>query len=161
MGDYYNGSITIGGKLPRSRIAELCDAVDAEGAGFDWGEHDVTAEKVAAMIEAADFDGELSLYNNEADNGCFPGLEARCRDLGLAYCRHSDADGEDEAETVYWRPGMGEPEAVGADNAGHLMVPVDSVRDAIQGDDVGLRRRLDALLAPYDATIPRLEVVAG
>jgi hypothetical protein len=161
MGDYYNGSITIGGKLPRSKIVELCDAVDAEGAGFDWGEHDANAAAVAALVEADDFDGELSIYSNEALGGSFEDLEVVCRDLGLAYCRHSDADGEAEAETVYWRPGMAEPESVGADNAGHLMVSVDAVRDAIKGDDVGLRRRLDALLEPYDATIPRLEIVAG
>jgi hypothetical protein len=160
MGDYYNGSITIGGKLPRSKIMELCAAVGAEGAGFDWGVEDANAEAVAALVESADFDGELSVYANDALNGSFEDLEDTCRDLGLAYCRHSDACGEAEAETVYWRPGMGEPEAVGADNEGHLMIPVDSVRDAIKGDDVGLRRRLDALLAPYDTTIPKLEIVA-
>jgi hypothetical protein len=160
MGEYCPGQITIGGKLPKSKIPELAEAIDAEGVGFDWNEKDANAEAIVALLARPDFDGKLDLYDARASYGTFEDLETSLRELGLAYNRHSDAVAEAEAETVYWKPGMDEPEELNADNEGHLMVPVEAIREALDGDLDGLHGRIEALLAPYDDAIPALEIVA-
>jgi hypothetical protein len=117
--------IDIGGVLPASLINELLEAINDE-IGERVGGPDTEAElrETLSTMETPDtirWDG-LSNY------GMCDDVTAFCRKHGLSYIHHSEANGEYDAYTYYWVPGMDGQEAIQSDSGGNCMVDADKVR---------------------------------
>jgi hypothetical protein len=106
----------------------------------------------------------LCLCDEQANYGEFPELEAACRKLGLAYCRHSEASFDCDAELADWRPGMKEPLVRTSSNINShdSYVPIEAVRKALALIETGhTMKALNALrqLCPNISELPTFEIV--
>lgn len=138
MSERMSGWIQIGGKLPRSKARQLCEAISTSRVSLDWG--DATFEpKSPEELFAARKDDRLWLCDNEASWGEFPDLEEACRELGLPYTRCSDGTGVYDAERVDWRPGMESPlSRICSNESGEkILIAEESVRNALAALEAG------------------------
>ena len=133
MGERYPGQITIGGKLPAALLEEFLSELNSAGArtgGYDGDPfHAADAD---GLRGALDDDGHLVLADAEASYGQFEELEAFCVEHGIPFDRHSDAHYEFDAQNVYFRPGMRNPESVPSNNAGDDLFSADAVRPVVK-----------------------------
>ena len=120
-------------------------------------------------------DGHLVLADAEASYGQFEELEAFCVEHGIPFDRHSDAHYEFDAQNVYFRPGMRNPESVPSNNAGDDLFSADAVRpvvkeltrvvtagltrEKLKAAAVKIIRHLNSLLPPEIEPLPPLEIV--
>lgn len=104
MADRIAAEISIGGPIPRSLVPELCDVIQAEGVGLEWGDR-AFHPKTQADLERALCDGYLVLRDDEASNGQFDDLEDWCQEHGLAYDRQTEPKYEYDGELAQFRPG--------------------------------------------------------
>jgi hypothetical protein len=82
--EYTNCAMRIGGKIKRSDVKKLVEAIVNDGAGIDW--EPVDEEKALAAIEdAAAEKMHLSINANDQPWGRFEEVEALCHALGLTY----------------------------------------------------------------------------
>ncbi|WP_288806378.1 hypothetical protein [uncultured Novosphingobium sp.] len=83
MGNRVSASITIGGQVSHEDYLALAQLIADEGLACEWD---------GPPFEAGDHaEGEaLHLFAHEVAGGRFDALEAKCRELGLAYARWSD-----------------------------------------------------------------------
>jgi hypothetical protein len=175
MGEYYPGTITIGGKVPATLLDEFLSEVASAGASVgDYEEATFAAGTVEELLKVLDEDRHLRLADAQASYGQFEGLERFLQEHGIPFDRHSDAHYECDAENVYFRPGMELPVRVPSDNAGDDLMDVDKVRPiagelarlATAGLDkegllaavVKASGKLNAALPPEVTLLPLLEV---
>ena len=117
MSARYSTWIRIGGSLERSRAERLIKAIRADFARLDWGEPPFPPTNADELL-AARTGEHLRLCDEEARYGESNAIELACRELGLAYRRHSEAWCGEDAILVDWRPGMTEPLVRVASNEG-------------------------------------------
>jgi len=150
MGTYMSGHITIGGTLSRRRRLTLAAAAAAEGVSSDWGAEALTRRECLALLNQAHVDQEpVEFYDEQASYGHFEDLETVCRELGLTYAVHSEAEAEYDASYTWWRPGMDRPVACYAANNGTVLLDAEAVTQALAAE-----QPLDALRALLARELP-------
>jgi hypothetical protein len=105
--EHANAAISIAGKIKRSDLDKLAEAIVDDGAGIDW---DPVADDITALeeIEACAKDKRhLFLCASEQPWGRFEALEAICPELGLTFSAQYEAGGEWSPGMRFWHPGMG------------------------------------------------------
>lgn len=105
MSDRMAAEIRIGGKVKRSQLPKLCEAIRAEGVSFDWGDaqvDDIAPENITQYVNE---DGVLCFCDDQAKYGEFEALEAILVKLGIAFDRDSEGKYEYDPETRSFRPG--------------------------------------------------------
>ncbi|GMU20588.1 MAG: hypothetical protein AMXMBFR13_06850 [Phycisphaerae bacterium] len=105
MSDRMSAEIRIGGKVKRSHLPKLCEAIRAEGVSFDWGDaqvDDIAPENITQYVSE---DGVLCFCDDQARYGEFEGLEAALVKLGIAFDRESEGKYEYDPEVRHYRPG--------------------------------------------------------
>ncbi|ODT83577.1 hypothetical protein [Phenylobacterium sp. SCN 70-31] len=83
MGNRVSASIVIGGQAPAELVDALCQAIEDERLGPDWGDSFETRDELVAYLRAG-IDG-VDLYGTEVNAGEFETLQAFCVEHGLAY----------------------------------------------------------------------------
>ena len=96
--EYANASMSIGGKVKRSDVERLVQAIVVAGAGIDWDPVD-EEEALAAIEDAARSNTHLTINANDQPWGRFEEVEALCHELDLTYVPEFEAGGE-------WHPGL-------------------------------------------------------
>jgi hypothetical protein len=111
MSDRAAVAIQIAGRIHRAKVAMLADAAQADDAGEDYDGY-ADWDNLLDMIEGASQTQQcVSFRCGEKSGAIFEAIETRCRELGLAYARHSDAFVDSWGETIaFWLPGMAAPE---------------------------------------------------
>jgi hypothetical protein len=117
LGEWFNASVRIGGKMPRSLLPDLLDAIEQDGGGLDWDEGGITE---ADLIAAVAPNESLLITNPQASYGQMDAIEAFCRENGLAFRSACDAHYELAGEVHHWRPGFERVLSAGADNDGNV-----------------------------------------
>lgn len=149
MGDRVSASITIGGRLPKSLIPALLEAIEAEGLGLDYGEPGPTAEDIVSGEQ-------LFLADDEVNYGMFETLEAFCLEHDLPFRSCADGySGSFDPEVRILRPGAGEVKHYDATEDGN---PVLTLADLQR---LGSYEAAVEFLEAGDWQPPALEVVDG
>jgi len=132
MSSRFCASIRIGGQIKRSKVEPLLKEIGAAALSLEWGDAPFLPQNADELMEARQ-DKHLCLCDEQANYGEFPELEVACRELGLAYCRHSEASFDCDAELADWRPGMKKPLVrTGSNiNSHDSYVPIEAVRKAV------------------------------
>ena len=163
MSSRFCASIRIGGQIKRSKVEPLLKAIREAAVSLEWGDAAFLPQSADELAEAR---GEawLQLYDEQANYGEFPELEAACRKLGLAYCRHSEASFDGDAELADWRPGMKKVLIRHGSNINShdSYVPIEAVRKALGLLEAGQSdKALHALrqLCPDIPGLPPFEIV--
>lgn len=102
MVDRVSASIEIGGAISREDFSALSVVIADEGLAAEWDGEPFEAEHHIAGQS-------LRLFAHEVAWGRFDLLEARCRDLGLAYARWSGGNGGQWGPQRVISTGAGEP----------------------------------------------------
>ncbi len=163
MSSRYAAWIRIGGTIERAKAEPLLKAVRDAWAKRDWNAEPFQPSTVDELLEARE-EGWLWLYDEEARYGEFEGIESACRELGLSYCRHTEAWCGDDAILIDWRPGMEEPLVrIGSnDNSDVALVPTDAVGRALAALEAGETSeaiRILKHLCPQVPALPPFEIV--
>ena len=138
MSSRYAAWIRIGGTVERANAEPLLKAVRDAWAKRDWNAEPFQPSTVDELLDARE-DGWLWLCDEEAKYGEFEAIEGACRELGLSYCRHTEAWCGEDAILIDWRPGMQEPvERVSSnDNSDAVLVSEETVREALDALEAG------------------------
>jgi hypothetical protein len=160
--DYFPGEITIGGAVPAALVVGLCQAVNAQGVGLEWGVEGLIVADAAALRAAVDGHGHLWLCDSSATGGMFEELEEFLQAHDLPYDRRSDAfGGEYDGELICFRPG-GEPREFVTDSDGCIVVPRATVQSALAQlaveDGAGARALLEAAIGQDLPALPAFTV---
>ena len=83
MGNRVSASIVIGGRAPAELVDALCEAIEDERLGPDWGDSFESRDALIAYLRAGT-DG-VDLYGTEVNGGEFETLQAFCVEHGLVY----------------------------------------------------------------------------
>jgi hypothetical protein len=163
MSSRYAAWIRIGGTVDRASAGSLLNAVRQAWAKRDWNADPFQPSTIDELLEARE-DGWLWLYDEEAKYGEFEGIERVCRELGLSYCRHTEAWCGDDAVLLDWRPGMEQPlvRTGSNDNSDVALVPEDPVRNALaalEAGDAPAATRILEDLCPQVPDLPPFEIV--
>jgi len=139
-------TISIGGAIKRSDIERFIAAAENDYAYPDDGRGLLGA----ALIDAKLDNTALVLIGEDVPWGEFDELEALCRELGLAYARRSDPNQGNWGEhTVFWQPGMREPETIATRDGEPVMT----------GSEIARRIGGGQSAAPLAAELVRLKRV--
>jgi len=132
MSSRFCASIRIGGQIERSKVEPLLKELREAALSLEWGDAPFMPQNADELLQACG-GSWLSLCDEQANYGEFPELEAACRKLGLAYCRHSEASFDCDAELADWRPDMKKPlvRAGSNINSHDSYVPIEAVRKAL------------------------------
>jgi hypothetical protein len=126
MSEPIAAEIRIGGLICRSLVPKLIDVIDKQGVSVSWEEDPFDAKTAEELLELArDKDGKpghLSLIDLEANWGQFEGLEEFLVQQGIAFDRYSEAKHQYDAERVWFRPGMRDPETIITDGSHNPIV---------------------------------------
>lgn len=128
MGTHFPGRITIGGKLPRSKLDEFVRLAEFNSAGFDWDSDPFTKEELLEFLKSGETE-PLNLMSSEASFGRFEELEDWLSKNGMSYLITSDAYCEYGATIS----GVvnGQEFSVDADQDGDAIVGMDVVTSAL------------------------------
>lgn len=107
MGDYYSGSITIGGRVPAELLEEFMTLLKEEEVTLNWGGISFSPTSSDEIVHALSPDGYLEFYNDDLRNGCYETLEEWLRTHRIGFIRSSGSCGEYLPEVVHYRKGMG------------------------------------------------------
>jgi hypothetical protein len=151
MADHIPARIRIGGNLAVSLIGDLYDAVEEEGAGFEWGESGVGS--LEEFTEALDAETALELRYSDASYGQFEMLEAFCRANDLTYVSDRQGALEHDAQVRWWAPGMMEPAETLGTQDGQPAILINDVQAALNGVSAD-RDRIAAVEALLDKFSP-------
>lgn len=118
MPDRWNGQIWMGGELSRTKDSQadpetsvldaLISMINDSGASHEWGDAAANIKTAEGLDQYLDDDGLINLKDHQATNGEFEELETFCRENGIPYSRVSESYCENQAEEVWWLPGMKE-----------------------------------------------------
>lgn len=129
MSERIAASISIGGKVPRSLVPELCAALRNENLSINWGDEPLqpfTEEDLLRYVRGTWLSGE----DLEANWGEFPDLENFLRDHGIGFSRETQA-GVYNAEVEEYRPGWPKAETFCTDVDHKQTVLVQDIRDIL------------------------------
>ncbi len=160
MGTYFPGRITIGGKLPRSKLDEFVEMVDLSGARFDWAsDGSFTKEDLLEDLKT-ETPEPIHLMDGEASFGHFEDLENWLAKNGMSYLVSSDSYCEYEA-TINGLVN-GEPFSVDSNQSGDAVVGMEIVTSALaslkEGDIFAAIATLSAA-AKETPEVPPFEIV--
>lgn len=99
-----NASISIAGKLKRSDIPRLAEAIHNDYGWLDWDHVLSPGEAEDAILDAADEKLALQLTGSNVPWAEFDELEKLCEELGLPYARECEAGCDWGAHVVYFNP---------------------------------------------------------
>jgi len=109
MSDRFSAQIWIGGKVFRTDLEGLIEALHSDGASHDYGDAVIRWEDFRDSPDCIRFylnDGLLNLKDDQASYGRFDHTESFCIENNIPFDRWSDNYCEYPAETASWRPGM-------------------------------------------------------
>ena len=163
MSSRYAAWIRIGGTVEHAKAEPLLKAVRDACVKRDWLADPFQPSTIDELLDARE-DDELWLCDEEAKYGEFEAMEGACRELGLSYCRHTEAWCGEDAVLIDWRPGMQEPvERVSSnDNSDTALVPEEPVGKALaalEADDAPEAIRILKDLCSHVPDLPPFEVV--
>lgn len=131
MPDCCATQITIGGKLKRSLVAGLAEAIEAEGFGDNY--ESMPLNEIEAVISEAASKGEcITVGNNDQPWGNCDDLKAFCQEHGLAYCHTFDAHYEWSPGVFFWEPGMAAPREWIGNQDGYPLIGAAEIRKALK-----------------------------
>ncbi len=110
MADYVAAHITMGGRVPRQLVPQLCQTIGTQGIGREWGEWDFCPETAAELLNARlEIDGAqvLRLFGDEVPYGNFEVLQGFLMDHKLPFDRWHEAKYEISCERLSYRPNLG------------------------------------------------------
>ena len=105
--EYANAAITIGGKIKRSDVAKLAEALADDYVAIDWSDQPGADELADHIAEQAGKHDHLRFCNNEQPWGRYENTEAVCDELGLTYVAECEAGGEWHPLLTLRQPEMG------------------------------------------------------
>jgi hypothetical protein len=142
--------IEIGGDLPADKLAELMDAIDAEGVALEWGGPLLGAHAPEDLPTGA----VLDRYDDQS-RGTMGEIRAACQSLGLSYIEYADPMSECPAQLMTWyTPDMAAPfECLSAHD--EPMLSLRELRE-VRDDRDALDRMLDRCTPP---TLPPFRIV--
>lgn len=106
MGDYYSGSISIGGQIRREWVEEFLETLTKEDVTLEWGGDQFCPTSMDELLAGRNADGHLHFQNSELRNGCYEALEKGLITHHLSFIRWSSSYGEYTAEVVHCRNGQ-------------------------------------------------------
>jgi hypothetical protein len=115
IGTYFE----VGGTLPASLMEEFLECATDDLDNFQ-GDGSVEELEAVSGEEPIRFDGN-------ANNGLCNRLSKFCKEHDLTYVTHSEANGECNADTTYWMPGMEYPETFYTDVNNNAIVPFNDI----------------------------------
>ena len=138
MSSRYAAWIRIGGTVEHAKAEPLLKAVRDACVKRDWLADPFQPSTIDELLDARE-DDELWLCDEEAKYGEFEAMEGACRELGLSYCRHTEAWCGEDAVLIDWRPGMQEPlvRRGSNDNSDTALVPEEPVGKALAALEAG------------------------
>ena len=148
MSEHFAGHISIGGKVPRSKIPGLIAAINRQQCCCDWG--DATVElgdeiepAITELLKNIENTGQelLWLCDNDARYGELEIIENYCWENGIGFRRFSEGCGEYIPEIVEFRPGWDGTDVYNTNQNGIPMIPGDDVKfllDALNESEKGL-----------------------
>jgi hypothetical protein len=105
--EYANCAMSIGGKIKRSEIERLAQAIEDDGIGTDWTDI-LNVDEAMEEIESCAANGQgLSLCHCDQPWGRFEAVENVCHELGLIYVAEFEAGGDWHPGLVFRQPEMG------------------------------------------------------
>ena len=163
MSARYAAWIRIGGTVERAKAEPLLKAVRDAWAKRDWNADPFQPGTIDDLLDAR-ADGWLWLCDEEAKYGEFEALERVCRELGLSFCRHTEAWCGDDAVLIDWRPGMEEPlvRTGSNDNSDIALVPEEPVGKALAALEAGGASEATRILkdlCSHVSELPPFEIV--
>jgi hypothetical protein len=106
--EYANAAMSIGGKIKRSEIERLAQAIEDDGTGTDWTDTLNADEAIEEIEKRAAGSQHISLFHCDQPWGRFEAVETVCRELGLTYVSECEAGGEWHPMLEYWTPAHGD-----------------------------------------------------
>jgi hypothetical protein len=108
--EYANAAITIGGKIKRADIRKLAEAIDSDGAYFDWADRADVELATEEIYRCTAECKPLVLMTNDQPWGRYEEVERVCRELRLTFVAECEAGGEWHPLITYSSPETGERE---------------------------------------------------
>jgi len=181
MADTMSAHITLGGRVPRSLVPELCQVIRNQSASLDWDQElfePKTEADLLAACSSAEGATPLFLCDHGVAWGEFAELQEFLVKHQLPFDRHHDSKYEISSELLRFRPDMGsfhfltnsdERIVVLAENMLPALALLKQVqrnlrRGAIQEAEPLVRQCLATLkehLPPDLPAVPPLEIVAS
>jgi len=163
MSSRYAAWISIGGSVERRQAETLLKAIREAWVRRDWGDAPFEPSTVDELLDARE-DGWLWLCDEEAKYGEFEAIEGACRELGLSFCRHTEATCGEDSILIDWRPGMEEPlvRTGSNDNSDIALVaeePVGKALAALEAGEASEAIRILKDLCSHVPDLPPFEVV--
>lgn len=103
MGDYYAGSITIGGRLSTQTLPEFLTVLREEEVCLDYDGVPFLPTSADELTAHLNEHGHLQLMNNELRDGCYATLEDWLIQHRIGFIRWSSGYGEYLPEVVHYR----------------------------------------------------------
>jgi len=140
MADHFSGEISIGGKVPLSKIPGLIEAINAQECSHGWGDKtikmpypkDHLMEATEKLLTLINDDGIIWVCDEQARNGELEEIEDYCEENNIGFTRISSGYCEYEPETKEFRPGMKSPIVILTNDDGNEMIPAGEVRELIE-----------------------------
>jgi hypothetical protein len=107
MADYVAAHITIGGRVPRHIVPELCEVICQQGVSLDWGEFDFCPKTALDLHRGCrKISGRkmLRLHSDEAPYGNLDLLQAFLASRELPFDRWHESKYEIPCELMVYRP---------------------------------------------------------
>jgi hypothetical protein len=117
MGDRFSTTLEIGGKLERSKLHELVEALRSDTYGLDWGDPGAETEFREYIEHASENTGILSFHCSELSLSSTATTDF-CEENRLSYVTYQEGKHEYDGDISWWRPGMKIPRIHMADHAG-------------------------------------------
>lgn len=120
MSEPINMTIHIGGSLPEKLLPDLLAIIDDQ----------LIQAYIDVEMELRDSSTKKQPANisGESNYGECDDLKAFCEEHNLPYIHHCEAEGEYDASTSFWLPGMKEEKKLKSDQQGTNLVPAETVR---------------------------------
>jgi hypothetical protein len=131
--------IEIGGTLPVSLIEAFLEEVYTDIDNLNG------PDSKEEIIELSNTD--CIRYDGTANYGLCNELTKFCQEHNLQWIQHSEASGEYNADTAYWKPGMKEPESFRTDAENNAVLRADEIRPLVY--------LLRDLIIEGEATLPK------
>jgi hypothetical protein len=110
MSDTISAHITLGGRVPRTLVQELCQVIRNQSAGLEWDQElfqPETEDELLAACRNAEGPTPLFLCDHSAPWGEFAELQELLVKHQLPFDRQHDSKYEFSSELLCFRPDMG------------------------------------------------------
>ena len=152
--EYSDAAISIGGKMKRSDVEKLAQAMYDDGASLDWIDHFNDADEAAEHIaECANVKRNVYLCGNDQPWGRFERIEAVCEELGLTFKAECEAGGEWTPLLQFWNPGMSQKGDDGKEQNSSREWNIAGISHAPMIDVEDIQKYLDAGTLAYEIAL--------